>query len=89
MLIFLQLLLIPLEILNHEVFANQLVMVGEMVHNLGLIEPDARFGVEQVSGGPDGGPVEVPVVIVFVFFDPPSCLKVLYHDLFVEIWLPL
>ena len=85
MLIFLQLLLIPLEILNHEVFANQLVMVGEMVHNLGLIEPDARFGVEQVSGGPDGGPVEVPVIVIFVGFGPAPLCKILDYDLLVKI----
>ena len=40
-LVLFKLLFVSFEILDHQVFADQFVVVGEMVHDLGFVESDA------------------------------------------------
>lgn len=40
-LVLLKLLFVSFEILDHQVFADQFVVVGEMVHDLGFVKSDA------------------------------------------------
>jgi len=71
-------------------------MVGVVVDYLSVIkshsyvsESSTCFGVEEVPCGVDGGPVEVPVIVVFLAFGPASFQEVSNYDFLVEIGFPL
>lgn len=46
------------------------------------------LGVEEIPRGVDGGPVEVPVVVVFLAFGPSSFEEVLDDGLLVKVAPP-
>ena len=58
----LQFFALPLDVLDHEVLSANFVVVGLVVDDLVVGEPDACVGVEDRAHRPDGGPVEVPVL---------------------------
>lgn len=46
------------------------------------------FGVEHIADIPDSSPVDIPVVVLFIGFNPAAVQEVLDDDLFVEVRLP-
>lgn len=65
-----------LEILDHQVLAGQLKMVGEVVQQLHIVHSKVVFRVEYVLDGPRQSPVDVPLLITLLR-DPAALLEVL------------
>lgn len=91
-LIFLEFLLVPLQVLHHQILPHQLVVIRVVVHDLCLIEPDpclysvcTCFGIEKISDCPHCRPIEVPLVLVFLSLGPPSLNEVIDHHFLVKI----
>ena len=60
----LQLFPVPLEVLDHEVLARQLVVVGEVVEHLVVGEPHVVLWVENLLDRVRARPIEVPLSVV-------------------------
>ena len=50
---------------------------------------DTWFGVEKISDGPDGGPIKIPIIFIFISFGPSSSDKILYDNFLIKISSPL
>ena len=77
-----------LEILDHQVLAGQLKMVGEVVQQLHIVHSKATVRIEYVLDGPRQSPVDVPLLVVLLWH-PAALLEVLCDARLVEVCLPL
>ena len=76
-----------LEILDHQVLAGQLKMVGEVVQQLHIVHSKTTVRIEYVLDGPRQSPVNVPLLVVLLG-DPAALLEVLCNGRLVEVCLP-
>jgi hypothetical protein len=78
--------MVPLYVLDHEIFSRQLVMVGEMIHVLTISQADSILGIEHILDAYFVRPVYIPIVSFGLL--PSPALKVPHNNMLLRVDLP-
>jgi len=85
----LQLLAVALDVLHHQIFSRELVVVRKVVDQLPVGQACSRIWLEQRAYAPDRRSIDVPVLFLLDTLLPAALLERALDNFLVEVGLPL